>query len=843
MRFAVVLASCLVPGAALAQSVAKQYAAPVTDGLAIPGTSISTEFDARAATFNAGGLALLRGSELALALDEQDLDYATSGGPGFGAYLATVGGGESWPRLGVGMGLEWLRPPRSELSPDPGEPFRFTLSAAIGLGKHAGFGVSWHHFHDDGVLEGVDTFDLGLAVRLHDYVGFGATLTDIATNPIDGVPIERRYTGELSVRPLGTDRLELAGGVRIGETRGDVDAWGRATVKVARGVYAMADFEDRELLEIDELPAGPTDRDVREYRATLGVEVAIGNAGILASATGVRDPTGANHALGGTFVARYSAVAPESVLGTSDHVERLDLSGEIDLRALTRLVMRLRQIEHDDSVKAVLVMFDGVDAGWGTLEEIRDELLLVRKAHKKVFAYMTYGTGRDYFVATAADKIFVDPSGGIRLVGMAGQSFYFRGLLDLVGVVPEFEKIAEYKSAPEQLTEHGATPLAAKMHADLFDSIYDHWLAAIAEGRHLPIAEVQQLVDHGPYDAGELAQNTKLVDAVAAPDKVSLAIGKEVGEIAVAETEIPRPERWTRPRVAVIYVDGDITDGESKSVPVVGQQVAGGQTLIAAVSEARSDPGIGAIVLRIDSPGGSALASELIAREVFATHKIKPILCSFSNTAASGGYFVAAGCDKIFAEQMTITGSIGIFSGKADLSGLAHKLGIDIEIYKHGDHADSESLFRSYTDDERADLLVKLRYMYSRFVGAVAEGRGMSKDAVDAVGRGHVYTGAQAQPIKLVDAFGGLGDAIEEAKQRMGVSADTKIEIVELPKPPKSMFGTLGRLLGIHADTATTIPFTELPLVKEILRGIPASVLLAPSTPQARLPVDIRFTQ
>jgi protease IV len=839
MRFAVVLASCFLPAAALAQGVAKQYAAPVTDGLAIPGTSISTEFDARAATFNAGGLALLRGTELAIALDEQDLDYATSGGPGFGAYLASVGGGDTWPRMGVGMGLEWLRPPRSELSPDPGEPFRFTLSAAIGLGKHAGFGVSWHHFHDDGVLEGVDTFDLGLAVRLHNYVGFGATLTDIATNPIDGVPIERRYSGEVSVRPLGTDRLELAAGTRIGETRGDVDGWGRATVKVARGVYVMADFEDRELLEIDDLPSGTVDRDVREYRATLGFELAIGNAGILGSATGVRDPTGANHALGGTFVARYSAVGPESVLGTSDHVERVDLAGEINVRALTQLVVRLRRIEQDASVKAVLVMFDGVEAGWGTLEELRDELLRARKAGKKVFAYMTYGTGRDYFVASAADKIYLDPSGGIRLVGMAGQSFYFRGLLDMVGIVPEFEKIAEYKSAPEQLTEHAATPIAAKMHADLFDSIYDHWIAAIADGRHMSVADMKQLVDHGPYDAGELAQNTKLVDAVAAPDKVSLLIGKEVGEIAVAETEIPRPERWQRPQIAVIYVDGDITDGESKSVPVIGQAVAGGQTLISAVVAARSDPRIGAIVLRIDSPGGSALASELIAREVFATRKIKPILCSFSNTAASGGYFIAAGCDKIYAEQMTITGSIGIFAGKADLSGLAHKLGIDIDIYKHGDHSDSESMFRSYTDDERADLLVKLRYMYSRFVGAVAEGRGMTKDAVDAVGRGHVFTGAQAQPIKLVDAFGGLGDAIEDAKQRMGLSADTKIDIVELPRPPKSMFGALGGLLGIRAEAS--VAFTDLPLVKAILRGIPASMLLAPTAPQARLPVDIEF--
>ena len=841
MRFAVVLAVVCLAAEAHGQGVAKQYAAPLTDGLAIPGTSISTEFDARAATFNAGGLALLRGPELALALDEQDLDQATAGGPGFGAYAASAFGGDTWPRLGVGMGLEWLRPPRAELAPDPGEPFRFTLSGAIGLGPHAGFGVAWHHFHADSVLEGVDTFDLGLAVRLHNYVGFGATLTDVATSPIGGVPIERRYAAELSVRPFATDRLELSGGTRIGEIRGDVEGWGRVAVRVARGIFLMGEFDDRELEEIDELPQGPTDRSVREYRATLGFELQIGAAGILGAATGVRDPSGGNHVLGGTFVARFSGVGPASALPTADHVERVELSGDIGVRQLTQIVARLREISRDDSVKAVLVSFDGVDAGWATLEELHDELVHVHNAGKRVFAYMVYGTGRDYYVATAADKIYVDPAGGIRLVGMAGQQLYFRGLLDMVGVLPEFEKIAEFKSAPEQLTEHGPTPIAAQMHMALFDSLYDQWLAGIAAGRKLSVAEVQALVDHGPYDAGDLVHDTKLVDAVAPPDKVSELIAQQIGDIGVGTLPVVRPERWQRPEIAVIYVDGEISDGESKSVPVLDQSVSGGQTLIASLVAARSDPNIGAVILRIDSPGGSALASELIAREVFATRKVKPIICSMSNTAASGGYFVAAGCDVIFAEKMTITGSIGIFAGKADFSGLAKKLGIDVDIYKHGEHADSESLFKAYTPEERADMLQKLRYMYGRFVGSVAEGRGMTKDAVDAVGRGHVWTGAQAAPIKLVDKFGGIGDAIEEAKHRMGLAPDTLVDLRELPKKPSSVLGTVGRLLGAHAEPA--LPLGELPVVKQLLKSIPASMLVAPNTPQARLPFEIEFAE
>jgi protease IV len=379
------------------------------------------------------------------------------------------------------------------------------------------------------------------------------------------------------------------------------------------------------------------------------------------------------------------------------------------------------------------------------------------------------------------------------------------------------------------------------MHADLFDSLYNEWLAGLASGRNLTIAEVQSLVDHGPYDAGDLAHEPRLVDAVAPPDKVSELIAHDIGNIGVGTLPVERPDRWQRPQIAVIYIDGEISDGESKSVPVISQTVTGGQTLIASLVAARTDPSIGAVILRIDSPGGSALASELMAREVFATRTIKPIICSMSNTAASGGYFVAAGCDVIFAEPMTITGSIGIFSGKVDLSGLAKKLGIDIDIYKHGAHSDSETLFRSYTPEERADMLAKLGYMYGRFVGAVAEGRGLSRQAVDAIGRGHVWTGSQAAPIKLVDKFGGLGDAVDEAKRRMGLAADARVDLRELPKRPSSVLGTVGRLLGAHAEPA--LPLGQLPVIKDLLESIPASLLLEPNTPQARLPFDIKFAQ
>jgi protease IV len=845
-RVARVVVASLVVHAALgspaahAQLVDRRYAEEPTGGLELPATPLAGEHDGRSVVANPGGLTLLRGPELALALELQDPDVASSAGPGFGAYMARTGGGSIVPRFGVGVGLEWLRPPRTRLEKDPGNPFRFTFGFALGS-PSAGVGIAWHHFADEGVLDSEDTFDLGLSTRFGSRLAIGATLRDLWTNPIGDVPVQRRYELELVTRPFATDVVEVALGGRLGETRLDTDGWARIAARVTRGMFVHAEVESREVYAFEHSPSGPTEENnARELRATLGIEVSFGSLGMTVLGTGLRDELGANHMLGSTLLVRGSRIGSASVIGPSKHIERVELSGNIDTRELTGVVIRMRSIARDPSAKAVVVMFDGVDAGWATLQELRGELVMLRKAGKKVFAYMVSGTGRDYYIASAADKIYIDPAGGVRLVGLAGTTIYFKGAFDTIGVLPQFEKIAEYKSAPEQFTETRPSETAAKMHNDLYDSLWDQWLTDVADGRKLTKDQVKALIDAGPYTAGDLAKDQKLVDAVASPDKVSQLVMQEIGGVyPVASPSPERPDRWRRPGVAIIYVDGDITDGKSQSIPLIGRDLAGGETLVNAVNAARSDPRVGAIILRIDSPGGSALASELVSREVFQTRGVKPIICSFGDLAASGGYFIAAGCDTIFAEPMTITGSIGIFYGKFDLSGLLKKVGVTTETYRRGKRSDVESYFRPYTDEERAMLMDKLRYMYGRFVGAVSEGRKLTKDQVDALGRGHVYTGAAAKPIQLVDRFGGLGDALDEAKKRMGLDATTKVQIYELPKLSTSL---LGRLIGLaSAQAKPTIQLTDLPVIRELVRGVPGSVLVSPDSPQARLPYDISF--
>jgi len=843
MRLAVGFALICITSVAHAQAVDRRYAEEPTDGLALPGTPISGDVDARTVNLNSAGLAYLEGPSLAIALDLENADVGTSSGPGFGIYAGDSLFGGVLPKIGVGLGLEWLRPPRANLTPDPGEPVRLTVSHANAIGSHLSLGLNFHYFINGGPLDGLATFDLGLAARVNNYLAFGGNLRDLDTRDVGGAPVQRRYELEVLTRPLGTDLLELSAGGRVGEIRGDVDGWARVGLRALRGAYVIGAVESRALHAIDDSPAGATDRDVRELRATVGLELSFGDVGVAAYGTGLRAAQGGgNHALGTTLVATYAPTASRpSVLPPDDHIERVELSGDIEARELTRVVLRLRSIARDDSAKGVVVVFDGATAGWAALQEIRGEILALRAAHKKVFAYMVSGTGRDYFVASAADKIYVDPAGGLRLVGMAGQSFYFRGAFDMVGITPQFEKIGEYKSAPEMFTETGPTPIAARMHDELFDSIWQQWLTAVAAARHLTPAELTAIVDQGPYTAGELADNTKLVDGVAAPDKVAQLIMTELGGVYPVDTPPERrADRWTHPKVAVIYVDGDITDGASKVIPLIGQKTAGGETLVKAIAEAREDSSIGAIILRIDSPGGSALASELIAREVFATRGVKPILCSMSNLAASGGYFAAAGCEVIFAEPMTITGSIGIFFGKFDLSGLLKKVGVTIDTFKHGARSDAESMFRPYTNDERVALLDKLRYSYGRFIGAVAEGRGLTKDAVDAVGRGHVYSGEQAKPLRLVDRLGGLGDALDEARVRMHLGPHAKVDLEELPKVPTSLLGVIGNLFS---RGPAELPLSELPMWKALVRGVPPSLLAEPDAAQMRLPYVLELSE
>jgi protease-4 len=813
-----------------AAQVDRHYAEEPTAGINLPAAPLAGEADARAVSTNPAGLAFADTGEAILAVDLVDEQEASTAGPGVGVW-ATL-----WN--GIGVGVEALRPPRTQLAPDPGTPTRLSLAYAFRYRRDLAIGLAWRHFIDAGVTDGLDTLDAGVMWRGGNHLAIGAVARDLFAPDVGPIPVQRRYELELAVRPLGTDRLDVGIGGRIGETRGDLDGWMRLSARVATGITLHGAIESRELSILDTTGVGVIDHQGRDVRATVGVELSFGRAGIAMYGSARRDEAGQTRPLGGTLVARWSGRGgPASLLGHPDRIERIELSGGMSSRKVVEVIARLRTVIRDPGARAVVVTLDSVSAGWASLQEIRDELGKVRAAKKKVFAYMVAGTGRDYFVATAADKIYVDPAGGIRLVGMAGTILYYRGAFDTIGVEPQFEKIAEYKSAPESLTDTGPSEPAARMRNELYDSLWRQFIAAIAKGRKLDEKVVEDLIDQGPFTSGDLAKDKRLVDAVANPEKVAELVAAELGGLPTVASAAPvRPDRWQLPTVAVIYADGDIVDGKSSTIPIIGRKLVGAETLSAAIAAARGDPGVSAIILRIDSPGGSALGSELMAREVFKTRGVKPIVCSLGDIAASGGYFLAAGCDLIYAEPMTVTGSIGIFYGKFDVSGVLEKLGITSDTYKRGKHADMESMYRPYTDEERAVLREKLEYLYGRFVGAVAEGRGMTKAKVDGVGRGRVWSGTQAKAADLIDHFGGMGDALDEVKRQLGLAAGDRVRLLHLPRADKSL---LGRLVGSFLSSSPELGLGDLGAARAVLDVVPPSVLVDPDAPQARVPFDI----
>jgi protease-4 len=287
--------------------------------------------------------------------------------------------------------------------------------------------------------------------------------------------------------------------------------------------------------------------------------------------------------------------------------------------------------------------------------------------------------------------------------------------------------------------------------------------------------------------------------------------------------------------VAIVYLDGDMVDGRSKNIPFVGMKLAGSYTVAKTLKEVRENPLVGAVVLRIESPGGSAMAADVIWREVQLTAKEKPVIVSMGSAAASGGYYVAAPATRIFANPLTITGSIGIFYGKADVAELLKKIGVTVEVYKTAPRADAESIFRPFTTEERKELEKKVAQFYDVFVTRVSEGRKLSKPEVDKVGQGRVWTGEQAMSRHLVDELGGLRQALAYAKKAAGLPQYAPV--IELPPPDSSL---IGKLLGIEGSDRASAGEQILPAqIVDLARGLAPFMIHAGDKPLARLEVTL----
>ena len=822
-RLSVALLLSLVARAASAQVVP----AEPTQGLYNPTQSVAGDADASSVERNPAGLGFLK-SWSGVYLHTQLADDGRAGPGGDGFFFASP-----IPYLSAfsaGIGVQSIRPPSTW---DYGDLAKLSLSLAWHPLPMLAIGFTYAHLWSDKppLRSGLDTMDLAISIRPLNWLAAGLVVHDIPQpTPDQGPPVQRVWEPEIALR-FWSGKLEIAAGARFGERRGDVDPRFRLWLHPVDGVWLKTDVTWVPDVYLD----GNHENDVR---VAIGLELNLERVGVAGYGLFGTDSSKANWH-GWSLAARFSGERYPTFWKGPAYLEKVELAPGMNQRQLAALLLRMRKLERDRRAAGIIMVVGDLDGAWATAEEIRAAMLRLRHARKHVYVYLTESNTRTYFVASAGERIYQDPAGGVRLVGLHSTAFYFKGTGDLLGVKADFVKVAEYKSAPEQYTNSGSSGPAREQREQMAEDVYQNLVEGIASARHLPAADVKRFIDNGPYTPVE-AKKLGLVDELRGGDEIEGAIAERLGRpIALGEapTAPERPRTWQRPKIAILMVDGDIVDGKSQNIPILNLRMVGMQTLLPAIARARDDANVKAIVLRVDSPGGSALASDLLARELERTRQVKPVVCSFGDVAASGGYFIAAPCGRIFAAPSTLTGSIGIFTGKFDLSGLAHKLGVNIETTERGLHASMESLFRPYSDEERALIADKLRYYYNRFVAQVARGRHLSAAEVDAIGRGHIWSGTAAEARGLVDEFGSLADAVVEAKKQGGLDEDDATDVELLPEEP-SLLGQLAALLGInlHARVAEA---QVVPGLADALGSLPGSLLLAPSTPQARLDANL----
>jgi protease-4 len=490
-------------------------------------------------------------------------------------------------------------------------------------------------------------------------------------------------------------------------------------------------------------------------------------------------------------------------------------------------VESLRKAKVDSRIRAVLVKPTGFSSPyWGKVQEVRDAMLDFKKSGKPLYAYLEYGGDREYYLATAADKVYLMPSASLDLVGVATYQLFLRGTLDKIGAIPDFHRIGDYKTAVNTFMESGYTAPHKEMDEALNRDLFDQIVDGIASARKKNEAEVRRLIDQGPF-LPEEALRAGLVDDVQYEDQVDAKLkgegelrqveGDDYGRVSDASLGLNKG-----PRLAVIYAAGTINSGKSGYDPVNGA-VVGSETLIEYIRQARRDNSVRGIVLRIDSPGGSASASDAVWRELMIARnerQDRPIVASMSDLAASGGYYIALPAEVIVAQPSTLTGSIGIFGGKIVTGGVYEKLGAHIESTSVGRRAEIDSPLRPYNPEEVKKIDEHLQAFYDQFVEKVAASRRSTPEKIDAMAQGRVWTGKQAKERGLVDALGGLDRAIELTKERAKIAATSDVELVVYP-PKKSFFEILSDQLNGANQSLEVSRWLSMTLTKgelELLR-------------------------
>jgi protease-4 len=755
--------------------------------------------------------------------------------------------------LSTGLRLDYVMPPVTAFPYDGTDYAWLTWGLAFKASDSLSFGVSVQHSYSSNLYTGGLTgISAAISYRPDPHIGLAFVAHDLngpseSGLPPDGYPIlDRSFVLGAAFRPTGRRGLEI--GLDL-ECLDDIPAAGSAAPVAGTGtsshcLAASGSYEPRATIGIDIPGVGRARGDVQTWNlANDQHRGVVGTAGIEFALGGFTAGGGAlfGNGLGtGTSVGEYLTA---SIAGYANpgffrirHAVSLRIESTPGVRRHTALLRKLWKLADDPDVAGVALVLRAEPAdSYAHAEELADAIRVLRARKKRVLCSWEDAGAKSLYVCANADRIVVNPAGGLRYMGLRMQYLYIKNLLDKLGIRAEFVRVSDHKSAPELFTNEHPSDIAASDHEDLLREYEAVFTKDVAAGRKLTEARVRQVAAAGPFVANE-AREAGLVDGTAYDDETERAMQDLIGQktsLTKYSDETLAPEQFgVANRVALVYLQGDMVDGRSSRVPLVDMDLLGSYSVVDTIKSVTDDGAVKAVVLRIESPGGSSMAAEVMWRAIDQLARKKPVIVSMGSVAASGGYYVAAPARTIFALPLTMTGSIGVFAGKADLSGLLTKIGVNVDTYRTTPRADADSLFRPFTDDERRALGIKVDQYYDTFLDRVSRGRRMSKEAVDKLGKGRVWTGQEAFDRRLVDRLGGLREALEEARRLGHLPADAPI--LELPRQDETLLDLALRLVGLGPSGKTLVD--GLPVqVRDIARAVAPYVIYDPGVALARM--------
>lgn len=528
-------------------------------------------------------------------------------------------------------------------------------------------------------------------------------------------------------------------------------------------------------------------------------------------------------------------VNERSVKGPLDNVNFTGLESNKSV-GLNDILAALKRAKSDENIKGIYLDLSSIQAGMATVEEIRNGLLDFKKSKKFIIAYSEVYTQKAYYLASVADKIYVNPEGLVEFTGMSSQSVFFKGALEKLGIEPQIIKVGTFKSAVEPFILDKMSEANRKQVASYLGSIYDHMLKNVSASRKISRDSLFAIANQLKVQQATDAVTYKLVDAVRYKDEVIDELKKRTDtdkKKDIKSVTLNNYIKGNRPaegdmdsRIALVYASGEITGGEGDD------DVIGSERISRTLRKVRLDEKVKAVVFRINSPGGSALASDVIWREVALTRKVKPVIVSMGDVAASGGYYIACAADSIFAQPNTITGSIGVFGIIPNMQNFFNnKLGITFDEVKTAEHADLGTVTRPLTDGERLIIQNEVNRIYGTFTKRVADGRKRTQVYVDSIGQGRVWSGTEALKIGLVDRLGNIQDAVNAAAKMAKVKNHKLVEYPEQKDPFESFFGTSEDRLKEH--------FAKLQLGESYSYYKQLKMILEGTGVQARMPYNI----